>query len=80
MLGLWRHVARHWPLSYEPALWIVVFPLGMYSVATLSYGQAARIGFMTPLSRFMLWVAVGSWLLVAAAFAARVVMAGSRQP
>jgi hypothetical protein len=48
--------------SASIALWSVVFPLGMYSVATLSYGKAARIGFMTPLSRFMLWVAVGSWV------------------
>ena len=41
VLGLWRHVRRHWPLSYEPTLWSVVFPLGMYSVATLSFGKVA---------------------------------------
>ena len=41
ILGLWRHVRRHWPLSYEPTLWSVVFPLGMYSVATLSFGKVA---------------------------------------
>jgi hypothetical protein len=34
----------------------------MYSVATLSLGRATQIGFMTPLSRIMLWVAVGSWV------------------
>jgi tellurite resistance protein TehA-like permease len=68
VLGLWRHVRRHWPLSYEPTLWSVVFPLGMYSVATLSFGAAAHIGFMEPLSRFMLWVAVAAWVAVATAF------------
>ena len=26
VLGLWRHVRRHWPLTYEPTLWSVVFP------------------------------------------------------
>ena len=26
ILGLWRHVRRHWPLTYEPTLWSVVFP------------------------------------------------------
>src|SRR5689334_6303609 len=41
VLGLWRHVRQHGPLSYEPTLWSVVFPLGMYSVATLSFGKAA---------------------------------------
>ncbi len=71
ILGLWRHVRRHWPLSYEPTLWSVVFPLGMYSVATLTFGKAARLTFMEPLARFMLWVAVAMWALVAAAFLAR---------
>jgi len=71
VLGLWRHVRRHWPVSYEPTLWSVVFPLGMYSVATLVFGKAAHLHFMEPLSRFMLWVAVAAWLVVAAAFLAR---------
>jgi tellurite resistance protein TehA-like permease len=72
VLGLWRHVRRHWPLSYEPALWSVVFPLGMYSVATLSFGKVAHLSFMEPLSRFMLWVAVAAWVVVAVAFIARI--------
>jgi tellurite resistance protein TehA-like permease len=73
ILGLWRHVRRHWPLSYEPTLWSVVFPLGMYSVATLTFGKAAHLAFMEPLARFMLWVAVAAWALVGAAFLARLV-------
>jgi tellurite resistance protein TehA-like permease len=71
ILGLWRHIRRHWPLSYEPTLWSVVFPLGMYSVATLTFGKTAHLTFMPPLARFMLWVAVAAWVLVAAAFLAR---------
>ena len=72
VLGLWRHVRRRWPLSYEPTLWSVVFPLGMYSVATLSFGKVVHLSFMGPLSRFMLWVAVAAWVVVAAAFIARI--------
>ncbi len=68
ILGLWRHLREHWPLTYEPALWSVVFPLGMYSVATLTFGKIAHLGFMAPLARFMIWVTVGAWILVAAAF------------
>jgi len=68
VLGLWRHVRRHWPLSYEPTLWSVVFPLGMYSVATLSFGRVAQLSFMEPLARFMFWVSVAAWVAVAAAF------------
>ncbi len=61
-----------WAFGYEPALWSVVFPLGMYSVATLTFGKVAHLAFMEPVSRFMLWVAVAAWLAVAAAFAARI--------
>lgn len=68
ILGFWRHVRQRWPLTYEPPLWSVVFPLGMYSVATLTFGQAAGISFMAPLARVMIWVAVAAWILVAAAF------------
>ena len=71
VLGLWRHARRHWPLSYEPTLWSVVFPLGMYSVATLSFGKVAHLSFMEPLGRFMLWVAVAAWVVVAVAFLVR---------
>ena len=49
----------------------MVFPLGMYSVATLTFGQVAHLAFMEPLSRFMLWVALAAWLAVAAAFVVR---------
>ena len=48
LLGVWRHVRRQWPLTYEPSLWSIVFPLGMYSVATSSLGNAVNLGFMTP--------------------------------
>jgi hypothetical protein len=45
----------------------------MYSVATLSFGKAAGLAFMEPLSRLMLWVAVVAWVMVAAAFLAPLV-------
>jgi len=67
ILGFWRRVLRQWPLRYEAALWTVVFPIGMYGVASFSFGKAAGLSFMEPLSRGVLWVAVAAWLLVAAA-------------
>jgi tellurite resistance protein TehA-like permease len=71
ILGLWRHVRRQWPLTYEPTLWSIVFPLGMYSVASLTFGKAAHLAFMHPIAHVMLWVAVAAWALVAAAFLGR---------
>jgi tellurite resistance protein TehA-like permease len=79
VLGLWRHLRQHWPLSYEPTMWSVVFPLGMYSAATVSFGKAAGLAFMEPLARFVLWVAVAAWVLVAAGFCARLVRRPSRR-
>jgi tellurite resistance protein TehA-like permease len=70
VLGIWRHIRHRWPLTYEPALWSVVFPLGMYSVATLTFGKAAHLAFTEPLSRFMIWVALAAWVAVAAALVA----------
>ena len=71
VLGFWRHVLHKWPLRYEPALWTVVFPIGMYSVATLTFGKTISLSFMEPLSHGVLWVACAGWLLVAAGYLAR---------
>ena len=78
VLGLWRHIGQHWPLSYEPTLWSVVFPLGMYAVATETFGKTAHLAFMQPLARVMFWVSVLAWVLVAAAFLAGSARAGRR--
>lgn len=34
ILGVWRHLWRRYPLSYDPLYWSVVFPLGMYAACT----------------------------------------------
>jgi tellurite resistance protein TehA-like permease len=65
VLGLWRHLMQHWPLTYETALWSVVFPLGMYSAATLTFGKVAHLSFMEPIAHVMYWVAVAAWVCVA---------------
>ncbi len=66
VLGLWRHLRQHWPLTYETALWSVVFPLGMYGAATAAFGHVTGLGFMMPIARVMFWVAVAVWAAVAA--------------
>jgi len=37
LMGLWKHGMRRMPLTYTPLLWSIVFPLGMYSVATVRF-------------------------------------------
>ena len=61
LFGLWRHVLRSYPLSYEPRLWSMVFPLGMYTVASYSLGKAAGFGFMVEISRVWVFVGVVAW-------------------
>ena len=64
LFGLWRHVLRHYPLSYEPRLWSVVFPLGMYTVASLTLGQTPGLEIMASIGRVWFWVGVGAWVAV----------------
>lgn len=61
LFGLWRHVLRRYPLSYEPRLWSMVFPLGMYTVASYTLGSAGDLGFMVSVARVWVWVGVVAW-------------------
>jgi len=64
LFGIWRHVIRHYSRAYEPRLWNVVFPLGMYSVASYTLGQTAGLGFMITVARLGVWVGFGAWAVV----------------
>ncbi len=67
LFGVWRHVLRRYPLQYEPRLWSVVFPLGMYTVACRSLGTATDVVFLRDLASFWLWVGLAAWVIVQAA-------------
>lgn len=62
ILGVWRHVVRRYPLRYHPAYWNLVFPLGMYSVATYRLSLAADFTALQTVSRVMIWVGFAAWL------------------
>jgi tellurite resistance protein TehA-like permease len=66
LLTAWKHIARREPVRYHFGQWSVVFPLGMYSVATHEMSAALRLGFLGKLETAFFWVAVGAWLTVAA--------------
>ncbi len=61
VFGVWRHAVRRVPLTYEPGLWSMVFPLGMYAAASTAFGQQVGIPFMVTLGRGVFWVALGVW-------------------
>lgn len=64
LFGIWRYVLRRYPRSYEPRLWSVVFPLGMYTVASWSLGKAANLHFMVTIARGWVWVGLAAWAVV----------------
>lgn len=62
-VGIWRHAIHRVPLKYEPTLWSIVFPLGMYSVAGIYLGRASSLPIVETVGSWWLWVAVAAWFL-----------------
>jgi tellurite resistance protein TehA-like permease len=63
-LGVWRHLVRRVPFRYEPALWSLVFPLGMYCVGSRALGSALHVSWLVTTGRAGTWIAFGVWALV----------------
>ena len=61
LLGLWRHIVRGHTFRYEPQLWSVVFPLGMYSVATHAFASEFRLGFLATVPTVFALIALAAW-------------------
>jgi tellurite resistance protein TehA-like permease len=61
LLGIWKHGVRRVQLSYTPMLWALVFPLGMYAVASLRLSLAADVPILRTMSLVMMWIALAVW-------------------
>ncbi|MGH9115229.1 MAG: tellurite resistance/C4-dicarboxylate transporter family protein, partial [Acidimicrobiales bacterium] len=59
--GVWRYVVKGYSWAFEPRLWSVVFPLGMYTVASWPLGRAGGFEFMVSIARAWVFVGVVSW-------------------
>lgn len=66
LFGIWKHAANRLPLAYEPIMWSLVFPLGMYTVASARLGLAAEFAPLQWISQIMIWVAFGAWVFALA--------------
>ena len=71
ILGVWRHVYRRFPLKYDPLYWGAVFPLGMYTVATIQLSLAAEFEPMHEISHVVVWIAILVWCFLIAGLATR---------
>ncbi len=67
LFGIWKHFICRVPLEYTPALWSLVFPLGMYSVATFRFSLATQFPLLQGLGSGFAWIAAVAWLLTASA-------------
>lgn len=74
-LGGWRHVLHRVPPRYRTSLWSMVFPVGMYGVATRELGGAAGWSWMTAASTGLAWTAFAVWATVFAGMLAAPVTA-----
>ncbi|MCB9442058.1 MAG: tellurite resistance/C4-dicarboxylate transporter family protein [Mycolicibacterium sp.] len=59
--GIWRHLVRRVPLTYTPALWSMVFPLGMYAAAGRELGEADGLSLITRIGDCGSWIALAVW-------------------
>lgn len=66
LFGIWKHAVRRVRLAYTPMMWSLVFPLGMYALASLRLGLAAEFTPLRHIAEAMVWVALAAWLLTAA--------------
>jgi tellurite resistance protein TehA-like permease len=64
-LGIWRHVAKRYPLRYDHGYWGAVFPLGMFSVCTQRLGIEFDLQFLNPLGVTFAWIALAAWIATA---------------
>lgn len=64
VVGYWKHFIRHIPFRYDPRQWSIVFPLGMYAVASFRLALAADFEPMNWISQVMIWVAITVWCSV----------------
>lgn len=67
IFGVWRHLIGGVPLRYEHGLWSIVFPLGMFSVASMHFGRAANLSIVAGIGQVGTFVAGVVWLVAFAA-------------
>jgi len=63
ILGVWRHIYKRFPLSYDPLYWGAVFPLGMYAACTHEMRLAMGFDFLAWLPTVFLVLALFAWLI-----------------
>jgi tellurite resistance protein TehA-like permease len=63
IVGFWRHLVERVPVTYDPQYWSLVFPLGMYSVATFTFANATGMTFLLIIPHIAVYIAMLAWFI-----------------
>ncbi|MET3608308.1 tellurite resistance/C4-dicarboxylate transporter family protein [Mucilaginibacter rubeus] len=64
LLPIWRHIIQKVPVKYDPQYWSLVFPAGMYAVATFNFSKALDLPFILPISNIFIYFSITAWVIV----------------
>jgi len=65
MFDIWKHGVRREPIVYSPMLWSLVFPLGMFALASARLSLASDFTLLRDVSYVMVWIALIAWIAAA---------------
>ncbi len=60
--GIWRHGFQKIPIRYDPQYWSLVFPLGMFTVATILFEKATGLAMLHLIPQITIWFAWATWV------------------
>jgi tellurite resistance protein TehA-like permease len=63
VLGVWRHIIRQVPLTYDVVYWSAVFPLGMYTACTHRLVQVSGQSFLDVIPQYFISISLTAWFL-----------------
>ncbi|MCL6597383.1 MAG: tellurite resistance/C4-dicarboxylate transporter family protein [Alicyclobacillus macrosporangiidus] len=64
LIGIWKYGVHREPVRYEPSLWSMVFPLGMYTAATDTLSKVDGLHLLHELVSPGMWIALAAWTAV----------------
>jgi len=59
--GVWRHGVQRVPIRYDPQYWSLVFPVGMFTVATILFEKSTGLTMLHLIPQITIWFAWAAW-------------------